>query len=1834
MMEQKISRNIIFATVLGLCAMAGRADVTNNFPAAANAYVFRGSASSDQDESQTLSTKELNDSNTRIAYVRFKVASFLSNYPVANLTSARLRLYFTGGSADTVTVYGLNDTNLNGVADSVWTANMTWNNQPAKTASPNDIPNSTSGLPNANTTVSLGSHSYGSTAGEVDIPLSIVDLQPFLLADANQQITLLFHNTSATIPGWASISNTSGFLVPTLELAATPSSGPARTLTWDGTVNGNWDTNTTNWKTNPATASTFYNQGDQVTFNDAKTGTSTVTLLLPLSPSTVTVSNSAANYIFGGAGRIRSLTGILKQGPGLLTINTSNDFSGPVIVAGGTLKAGDNNALGVAGGGTIISNGASLDVNAKDLTSEPVTVSGAGVGGNGAIINTGGQQINALRTVTLSGDTTFGGTGRWDIRNSGGAASLNSQGQPRKITKTGSNQFSLVGATVDPALGDIEVRSGIFSVETSTTGLGNPANTLSVSNGATLQFYQNSVIINKPVLLAGTILLPANAASVIFGGAINLAGNATVNLNSGTSLELSNTVSGTGSLTKTGSGTLTLDGSNNYSGALTLSLGKLILDGQLTGGGSLTTSAGTTFAPNGGLAGSAIISGALSPGDLAGIGTFNAGALTLNSGATVTFEIRTNANDLLQVTGNLMLNNNIASIVPLDNLQTNVSYTLVTYTGTRSGTFNSVVNLDTNFTATLDYSVPGRINLVFSRVQTFNIPTTYPTGPGTPNVTPGNDGKLVYSYDPNGDSIPDFSNCGYGGGGVPIPNVPVVTTLSPVVGDNQPQIQAALNALAAQSPDTNGFRGAVLLSAGTYTLNSGIAMSISGVVLRGSGTNNTILSLSNGFSGEAISIGNGSDPAEVAATRHNLIDAYVPVGAKWFRVDSTAGLAVGDTVKIVRPSTQNWINFINMSQYGWTAGSYDMPFDRIITAIEGDRIQIDAPLVQSFDATYGGGYIYKYVWPDRLHQVGVEDFRITSPSHGGQSFGASDLLNGWIRRIFIDRVNGHALSVNGGKWQTFEDIISVRDEPIPHPAAPPSAFAFQSHCQLSLFHRLYSTYGGHDFSSGSRVAGPNVYLECWDQSYSESGPHQRWAVATLFDSVRCGQGLNIRNAKSEGSGHGYQGANCVLWNPESGGMQLDRPPTAHQWGIGPVNSGNRTGTTSEWISPAQHVQPGSLYRAQLAERVGRAQADLALGVPDGDNYFESWATNDVIRVAPGQATNQSFTVNYSPRAGGQAVALTVLPLPPGLAATLGQSNFNGTAATTLNVTAAPSMPSGSYRLSLIGTGAFPAINGTTAALTRTRDFLVRVPGTNLFSLTVTPSVSTIARTATNTYAINVTGTNGFSGSVALSATGLPSGVTAGFNPPTVTGSGVSTLTVTVPDGTAFGYYPLLITGSSGGQNSGAALALDIVASVNLPDPWIDLDIGAQTNKGSGIYGNGVFTGKGGGSDVWNTSDEFNYIFQPQSGDFTITAHVASQTAADAWSKAGVMIRETTNTGSKYVFAMVSPTASHGVSVQYRTTTGGSAADARDVNGPTVPYWVRLVRSGNNFTGFMSGDGATWTQITNAVSITMSSNVMAGLAVCAHSSGALSTATFDNVSIDYPRFTLNISPDTQSVAGSDIASFTVNLGNDFGFNGLVSLSTDGLPPYSTATFNPASISGTNVSTLTIVTTNFTPPGSYNPAITGTNGILSDQKFVSLVVSNSIDSDADGIPDWWTQQAFGHAVGQSGDQSRATDDRDGDGMSNFKEYLCATDPIDIASYLHFMNVTRQGDDELVSWSAVGEISYVVQVSTNLSTGFFDLSPIITPDGDGEITETYTDIGAATNSAPRFYRIRLAP
>jgi glucuronoarabinoxylan endo-1,4-beta-xylanase len=193
-------------------------------------------------------------------------------------------------------------------------------------------------------------------------------------------------------------------------------------------------------------------------------------------------------------------------------------------------------------------------------------------------------------------------------------------------------------------------------------------------------------------------------------------------------------------------------------------------------------------------------------------------------------------------------------------------------------------------------------------------------------------------------------------------------------------------------------------------------------------------------------------------------------------------------------------------------------------------------------------------------------------------------------------------------------------------------------------------------------------------------------------------------------------------------------------------------------------------------------------------------------------------------------------------------------------------------------------------------------------------------------------------------------------------------------------------------NHGSVWSVTTAPAVQLPSPWQSQDIGITSGQTGAIYTDGVFTMTGLGADIWNPSDAFRFAYMPVTGNCTIIARVTSVQNTDPWSKAGVMIRDSLGANSTHAFMCVTP--GNGVAFQYRSSTGGSSSN-NNTTGPTAPYWVKLVRNGNTFTGYSSPDGVNWTQ-QGTVTFTMASTAYVGLALTSHNSSSLCTATFDNV----------------------------------------------------------------------------------------------------------------------------------------------------------------------------------------------------------------------------------------------
>jgi hypothetical protein len=187
-------------------------------------------------------------------------------------------------------------------------------------------------------------------------------------------------------------------------------------------------------------------------------------------------------------------------------------------------------------------------------------------------------------------------------------------------------------------------------------------------------------------------------------------------------------------------------------------------------------------------------------------------------------------------------------------------------------------------------------------------------------------------------------------------------------------------------------------------------------------------------------------------------------------------------------------------------------------------------------------------------------------------------------------------------------------------------------------------------------------------------------------------------------------------------------------------------------------------------------------------------------------------------------------------------------------------------------------------------------------------------------------------------------------------------------------------------------AAKTITIIGLDNPWSTQDVGAVAATGNATNSGGTFTVAGSGADIQGVADEFRYAYQTASGDCTIIARVASIQNVNGWSKAGVMIRETLAADSKNAFCAVTPT--HGMTFQRRLTTAAATA-VSNISGFAAPYWVRIVRTGNTFTGSRSADGLTWTTM-GTVTIAMGTDVYIGLAVSSVADGTLCTSTFDNI----------------------------------------------------------------------------------------------------------------------------------------------------------------------------------------------------------------------------------------------
>ena len=473
-------------------------------------------------------------------------------------------------------------------------------------------------------------------------------------------------------------------------------------------------------------------------------------------------------------------------------------------------------------------------------------------------------------------------------------------------------------------------------------------------------------------------------------------------------------------------------------------------------------------------------------------------------------------------------------------------------------------------------------------------------------VSLGETGRLEYKTTSKGDRIVDFSYAGYMGGGVAIPTLPVKKEVAPSGGDDTKALQAAIREISAL-PLVQGFRGAVLLKPGTFRCSQPVTIEQDGVVLRGSGSgkDGTVIEMT-GEPHTALMI-EGPDlsfPKEIPANTFPIADAYVPAGTLSFLVKDATGLAAGDAIRIRWPRTAKWIHFMGMdtlvrggNPQTWMKDDSSVTVHRSIRSIEGNCITLDVPLTDAIDAQFldrEPAVVVKTPSVKRLSQCGIESLQIVSPPHKGTLKAGKNIsvaLKGdcedcWVRDIVMRETLNNVQVWGGCRRITITEAHSFHNSTVEKGAGYPADISIRG-SQVLVDRCTSHGLGGFYVATLNAAATLNVVLNCTFEGEGSIQPHMHWSTGLLIDSCHIPDGrIDLINRHSSGSGHGWAIGWGIAWNCTVKYLQVQTPPGALNLAIGCTGEPHKTFSQEAFLSPNKPVTPGSLYLAQLRERLG------------------------------------------------------------------------------------------------------------------------------------------------------------------------------------------------------------------------------------------------------------------------------------------------------------------------------------------------------------------------------------------------------------------------------------------------------------------------------------------------------------------------------------------------------------------------------------------------------------------------------------------------------------------------
>lgn len=484
-------------------------------------------------------------------------------------------------------------------------------------------------------------------------------------------------------------------------------------------------------------------------------------------------------------------------------------------------------------------------------------------------------------------------------------------------------------------------------------------------------------------------------------------------------------------------------------------------------------------------------------------------------------------------------------------------------------------------------------------------------------------GQIAYGVDAQGYKIPDFSHAGYLSSNTPVPTHGIEydtkSTLTNPSGDETARVQKAIDTVSALPVNAHGYRGAVTLGPGTWTVDT-LCIKTDGVVLRGAGPGKTILRDEKSLPAQTVCVGlpDVEEPDCLfddgrTGTKWNITTAVVNVGDSSFDIASGHSLRVGDPIVIEHPCTSAWLSAIDGGAPGadaWQVDEVPIRYHRYVTAVSGTRITVDAPVMYSLVRSRSQCFVFKYT-AQPVQKVGVENLSMThasTTSLANSSLRFNRAENCWVRHVEISGYKQQGLAIRESTRITVDDV-QVNDPCAPLEGGTRYGISLKGG-QLILVKNCSGRRNRHTFIGGGHAMDSgNVWLRCvaTDNYAACEDGHQRWSNGTLFDNClfrREGPpeaGLSyddkmlwMGNHGDNSNGHGWASCTGVVYRctvSAPGYAIVAKPPTGMNYVIASTGDfrsdhsahGDYPGALAITTSG---TLPESLFEAQLAQRRG------------------------------------------------------------------------------------------------------------------------------------------------------------------------------------------------------------------------------------------------------------------------------------------------------------------------------------------------------------------------------------------------------------------------------------------------------------------------------------------------------------------------------------------------------------------------------------------------------------------------------------------------------------------------